>query len=286
MGTTIGMLYPEAYISVQKGRKKIHNLKNVYLEDETEFEIELFNPTLRTVLAKISINGSMISYSGIVLKPGERVFLDRFLHEPKKFKFETYDVENSVEALAATANNGLVRVDFYYEQFTTITLNGNVNFSSACTITTYPIIRPFVFNGDTTGGSGVATFTTNMSNGLTTSSFNAPVAGGGDASPAINFVSCSFDTTTSNATYSTSTYLVTTDSVETGRVEKGSNSDQQFTNVYNEFENFITKSYEYKLIPVSQKPVEKVDIVKNYCTMCRTKLKPKYKFCPTCGEKN
>jgi len=54
------------------------------LNDGDEFEIELFNPKTNPVLAKISINGKRISERGIILNPGQRVFLERFLDSPEK----------------------------------------------------------------------------------------------------------------------------------------------------------------------------------------------------------
>lgn len=90
--------YPQAHItrskSKSRGKLKIYNNNNVYLENGEEFEIELFNPTQKTVLAKIEFNGEMISHSGLVLKQGQRIFLERFFDDNKKFKFEVYDIEN------------------------------------------------------------------------------------------------------------------------------------------------------------------------------------------------
>lgn len=103
-----------ASISVKRNRLKQYGDK-VYLKDKQEFEIELFNPTNSTRLAKIAINGKSISSSGIVLKPGQRVFLERYIDTPSKFQFETYKVEDSPEAKIATALNGLVQIDFYDE---------------------------------------------------------------------------------------------------------------------------------------------------------------------------
>ena len=118
---------PTAFITVNKGRRKIKDGKFVYLQSEQEFEIELFNPTSQTVLAKIKMNGKLISTSGIVLRPGERVFLDRFLDTPEKFKFDTYEVSgNNSSVQKAIAKNGLVQVDFYNED-TTIVVNNTPN---------------------------------------------------------------------------------------------------------------------------------------------------------------
>ena len=69
---------PVAYITKDKQRIKQYNNDTVFLEDGDEFEIELFNPTKEKVLAKISINGNFMD-SGIVLRPGERVFLERYM---------------------------------------------------------------------------------------------------------------------------------------------------------------------------------------------------------------
>lgn len=107
-----GSAEPSAFITVRKQRQK-QNGKNVYLHDRTEFEIELHNPTNDSILAKISLNGNRISNSGIVLKPGQRVFLERYLDEDQKFLFETYEVSDSKTNQRAIENNGLVIVEFF-----------------------------------------------------------------------------------------------------------------------------------------------------------------------------
>lgn len=106
---------PEAHITKSKNRLKVYSGSTVYLKDESHFEIELFNPKNVKVLAKISINGRLISSGGIIVNPGQRVYLERFIDEDRKFKFSTYDVEESAEVKTAIANNGNVKVDFYSE---------------------------------------------------------------------------------------------------------------------------------------------------------------------------
>jgi hypothetical protein len=121
---------PQAFITFKKSRKKIYDNKNVYLNDNDEFEIELYNPSTNKVLAKIKINGTYISSCGLVLKPGERIFLDRFLDVNKKFKFSTYNVEKINENLNAIQYNGNIEIEFYnenyindYSSYTTLTIN-------------------------------------------------------------------------------------------------------------------------------------------------------------------
>lgn len=116
---------PSAYIAVNKNRVKRYNVNSkfsentseVYLTGGTEFQIELFNPSQKVYLAKIEINGKLISQSGIVLYPGQRIFLDRYLDDAYKFKFNTYEVSGSNEEVKkAIENNGLIKIDFYSEQ--------------------------------------------------------------------------------------------------------------------------------------------------------------------------
>ena len=107
----VGSAEPSAFITVKKQRQK-QNGKNVYLHDRTEFEIELYNPTSETLLAKINLNDQSISTSGIVLNPGQRVFLERYLDWDRKFLFETYEVKDNETNRNAIKNNGLVTVLF------------------------------------------------------------------------------------------------------------------------------------------------------------------------------
>jgi hypothetical protein len=59
---TVGT-HPVAYITQNKQRIKQFG-DNVYLSNGDEFELEIFNPTTTKVLAKIEMNGKLISTSG------------------------------------------------------------------------------------------------------------------------------------------------------------------------------------------------------------------------------
>lgn len=123
---------PTAHIAVNRNRMKHYDTK-VYLKSGTHFEIELFNPKSISVLAEILIDGKPISKSGIVVKPGQRVFLERWIDTPKKFLFETYLVEENEETIEAIKENGKVEVKFYDETSNLISPN-----ISTSTFTTYP----------------------------------------------------------------------------------------------------------------------------------------------------
>lgn len=237
-----------ANITSSRNRLKIYG-NNVYLKDGQNFEIELYNPTQSKVLAKIEINGKLMSQSGIVLRPGERVYLERFIDTNNKLLFETYEVENSEESKRATEKNGLIEV-YFYDEYTPTTWITNSGTGSR---------SPF-WGGD-------YYYTTNSP---TTST---PWAGT-PINCMSNIVSESFSCSTSNP------------STETGRVEMGESSSQSFTTVDGSFNYFSTKSVAIKILPESHKPLESKDLLRNYCSGCGTRVrKQSWKFCPSCGEK-
>jgi len=257
---------PLAYITVNKGRKKIKQDKFIYLDNGTEFEVELHNPTQNTVLAKISINNILISYSGIVLRPGERIYLERYLDNPNKFKFETYNVTGNVEEVKkAIEKNGLIKVEFYNED-TTPTIN----------------LQP--------------TLTTYIPNTLTYTNINDNIGtlySTNSVGTSLSFSSDSYGTsslTSSSASLSTPQprlKSVKSKGVETGRVEQGSHSNQTFQTVNKKFSFYTTNVVEYHIKPVSQMYLESKDINKvgKYCTKCGRKGKPTDNFCAGCGNR-
>ena len=251
-----------AHISVNRNRVKIYrNVKgysdhsaSVFLKDGQNFEIELYNPKQTTVLAKISINGKEISTSGIVLRPGQRAFIERFIDEPRKFAFSTYEVEDSSQSRDAIANNGDVEVRFYDEY---------IPYSNSITYTTN---TPTWVNGgnnffySTAGNVGIGTSSPRSTLNLT-------------------------GTSTSTAFFNASLTSHVAGSLETGMVEKGEASKQNFSNYHVTFNSWPCNTESIKIMPASQKPVETSEI-RNYCTNCGTRAKKTgWKFCPSCGHK-
>jgi hypothetical protein len=106
---------PTAHITKKKSRLKVYNGHIVFLNDKDNFEFEIHNPKQSSVLVKIKINGEYISTSGVVLKPGQRVFLERFLDTNNKFEFSTYEVENTPQNRSAIELNGMITIEFYDE---------------------------------------------------------------------------------------------------------------------------------------------------------------------------
>jgi hypothetical protein len=251
---------PSAWIVTpnDKGRKSIKSGK-VFLDDKEEFEIELFNPLTVSVLADIKLNGQSISKTGLVVKPGQRVYLDCFIDDKKKFVFSTYEIENSGEALDATQNNGLLEVFFYKEDVITLD-NWQRKFDRIIVekyypYNPYPWHNPYtVYYGTNIGTGGIGT-TTNLTNGIigTTTTSNAYYSSN-------NLINCSY-TSDVNVPYGgTTVNNLFSNSLETGRVEKGEVSKQKFTEVEMDFEKNYISSTIIQILPESRKPVETKDI--------------------------
>lgn len=149
--TTTKVGKPTAHITKKKSRLKVYNGHVVFLNDKDNFEFEIHNPTQKSVLCKIKLNGEYISTSGVVIRPGQRMFLERFLDTNNKFEFSTYEVKDTSLNRTAIDLNGDVRIEFYNEQ------TYQPNYGSTLTLRSY---------GDITTGSpyyGNPTFTTSTS---------------------------------------------------------------------------------------------------------------------------
>lgn len=249
---------PNAWIvnSTDKGRKSIKNGK-VYLKDSEEFQIELFNPLSECVLADIKLNGQPISKTGLVLKPGQRFYLDCFIDDNKKFIFSTYEVEQTLESLNAINNNGKLEVFFYKESVVSVR-NWRDRFNTVIieryypSYPTYPYWTTTPYYGTSTniGTGGIGTTTI----GTTNNSFNTYGSN-------VNLTGSA--TTTGSYTLGSnvmaqlnSTSIPIAGSLETGRVERGENSKQKFKEIDMEFDNYHISSVVLEMLPESRKPVE------------------------------
>lgn len=277
---------PSAGICINKSRLKIYHKETTptyYLNDGQEFSIELNNPTQDIILAKIVLNGKEISQGGLVLRPAERVFLERYIDVAKKFKFETYTVSNTAESKVAIENNGDIVVRFYKEYYSLNQYNTNpiVGYgqNQRYNITT---------NNSGTGYVGNITYT---SNATSVPLSTCTSAGSGilstftsTSAPTFDWMEQELSRSVARDTLSRTKSL--SKKIETGRVEAGSDSGQKFEYVRKTFQTYPFHTVEYKLLPVSNKVNTIEDInVKTYCHNCGAKNKPEFKFCPVCGEK-
>lgn len=253
---------PTAFVT--KGRQRVKQYKQahaslsieedvVYLKNGEEFEIELFNPLQTKILAKIKLNGEYISTSGIVLRPGERVFLERYLDEAKKFLFETYEVDGAdLNVKKAIKNNGEVEVEFYAENVILPISEWSVTYSSC-------------YSQQPTGVNYRGTTYPMFTYDAQSNTNNIPING--------------------NIENSESFSGMPENSIETGRVEKGNYSNQSFIADTAVFHSYYSWKSFWKILPESQRYIMKENLVV-YCSNCGAKRKKSsHRFCPICGTK-
>lgn len=246
---------PVAFVTVNRMRRPLKG-DVCRLRDGEEYEIELFNPTQGKVACRITVDGRPIGDQMLVLRPGQRYYLDRWLSEPRRLKFSTYVADGSAEGRAAAALNGLLRVEFFRE-------------------------LPSRSAPDPSPGLWVNTFTTFYHH-------DTPIPGWPTSVNSVGAGSVSYDASFSSSTIPASNLGGTrsrTKSVpgdfETGRTEKGSASDQRFDVVDDQFEQSPTWTVGLRILPVGAvDPSE----VRSYCTSCGfRRRKDTWKFCPKCG---
>ena len=281
---------PTAYVTVNRNRIKPYDNK-VYLKDGTQFEIELWNPKTTRVLASISIDGKDISEKGLVLNPGQRVSIERWVDDksPRKFKFSTYTVENTKEAKNAISNNGRVKIAFYDEVLKNFYPNGST-FGSIITntpswngnqFTTHPYQYDYSvpLNGSINIGNSLPFGGTTVSDSFTLNSSNSSFY--------------------SNASYTSAGVRgvagspgpegvvgdISEKTIETGMVGQGDHSNQSFIETTGDFNTWASKTWEWQILPESTKPME-AEKIRSYCTDCGTRVRAtSWKYCPSCGEK-
>jgi hypothetical protein len=298
-------MVPTAGIAVNKSRLKVYSkgleMPTYYLQKGQEFQIELFNPTTSVVLAKISLNNTLISQGGLILNPGQRVFLERYIDVSKKFLFDTYEVANTDEVKKAIEANGDVKIEFFREfvpitfynpVITTIGYTAPIHVYNNTTIGTNP-----QFLRGTTGGQNLTSSNSTKSvnnndvksfySDISSATYNAGVNYSNTSSlDSLGFMDMSRNLADEAPIKKQMRSRKLSKSIETGRVEKGSHSNQAFKTVNKSFELWAFHTIEYKLLPISQKINTLEDInVKVYCTNCAHKLKNGYKYCPICATK-
>ena len=251
-------------IAVNKSLLKeflVNSQRTVYMDNGSEFQIQILNPYTYSIAASISINGIEMS-NQLVIKPGQRIWLERYLNEARKFLFETYEVNGeSKQVKNAIKNNGVIEVKFYKEkEQNNIYITATSTPSTSCTY--FNNCLDYASYSDELN-------TTYTADNLSLSAPSTQLY----SSSAINAVSYSAGA------------MAKSKSIETGRIEKGNYSDQKFQTVYNDFEYWPFTAESIHILPQSVKPVYANDLKKIYCTNCGRKLNQKFKFCPYCGAK-
>lgn len=259
-----GNSVPTAHITVNKNRVKIYDNNNYYLQNGQTFEVELYNPTYVKVKAVIELDGQNVTAGGVIIKPGERLYLERFIDSNNKFLYETYDVDDSAQTQKAISKNGKVVIKFYGEEFF-------VNLGSYTS-------NNFYYNKPSPSTFTPQTYfnTTNNTTNSGTFTLTSNTLGWDNGRVGMDM----FDTLYSDTSNKT-------ELSETGRVEKGEASSQEFVLSNDKFSNYVLETVNYTISPVSKKPITKENLtsVRCYCHSCGAKTKTNHKFCSSCGEK-
>ena len=241
----------------------------VYLNDGDEFQIQLFNPEKYIIATKIYIDGEELN-DMLVLRPGERIWLERYLDKARKFKFSTYEIEDSPEAKEAASLNGEVKVEFYR-----VKTRRQEPVVLGSTVYHYPysnIHLGFGISDNISIAQNVSTaFYASQTDGALKGDIGSSITVANDATNSCN--------TAFGCSYSAEP------KIETGRTEEGSYSHQKFSYVNYDFESWPFRTDMIQILPLSRKPHTNEELQKRYCSNCGRKLSPKHKYCPYCGTK-
>jgi len=292
--------------SLLKEYRDDENPRIVYMNNGDEFQIQLFNPYTDRIAASISIDG--VDMGGqIVIRPGERIWLERHIDKARKLKFSTYEVEEgNAEVDNAIRRNGEVIVRFYHIRHKAKTPRYEYDHPWITSIG--GTIPSFEFPQTTLDGYGYTTCLnttpkqTVLSNSVsslgindtcltacanTAKSVTNSILGDSDNSIKVNATLCCADTLSlenRNADVTCRGFSAPV-TKETGRVESGSYSSQSFRNVDYDFASYAFNIETIMILPMSRKMYSSSDLQKVYCTNCGRKLNPKYKYCPHCGTR-
>ena len=267
--------------SLLKEYSNSSNERIVYMDNDTEFQIQIFNPYNYTIGVSFNFNNNLQGNSNLlVLRPGERVWLDRYLDNESRLLFSTYEVGCSQEVKEAIKDNGNLCIKFYKEQKkrnwdNNIYVNTYVDSEPWNHIDVYYKNQPTSYL-DGNYGDNISYFNTSLDSGLS----------GGVSTRTYDATSATYTSTSTDDLYKHAKLSKTrSKSIETGRIEEGGNSNQKFSYVHKDFEYWPFKTEYIKILPSSQKQINSNDLKKCYCHECGRKINNKYKFCPYCGAK-
>ena len=252
---------PEVHVTVNKHRQRLIN-DQVFIKNGSDFELELFNKETETVYVGITIEGKEEG-SKLILRAGERVFVERYIEDNKKLNFSTYNVdENNKEVDKAIAKNGLIELHFYVED--------KPDWNN--------------YNWVNTGPWDSTTYTANTMNIQcnTTTDFDGSCTTDtvGMASNTMSGLDSLDDTDRSMMNRAVKGSRKLSAQKETGKIEKGDISDQHFNKKFLDINLFYIGMQTIKLLPESERQA-----IKHYCTACGVKQrKSSWSFCPSCGK--
>jgi hypothetical protein len=108
-----------ASILIKGIKQRFYFNDSVFLPNDTEFEIEFFNKSQRTVCPQITINGEMLGSSPVVYN-GQKFILKDYIDDNRNLLFKVYEVDSDDEDVKkAIKDNGIISFKYYYEKLIT-----------------------------------------------------------------------------------------------------------------------------------------------------------------------
>lgn len=243
---------PGVSLTIAKNEVKPARDGMFYLKDGQDFELKLENKGSYPILAKISWNGAD-EPNGLILTPGQKIFLERFLNENKRLTYKVAEISEELKDFV-DAKLGEVKVSFYKEIITLPDLPGPTSpYPPSWPIDQGPgspylpnhPYNPYYYSDNTSGG---------------------PIFRSNDL------------------TLNASNMSLNSKSIKVGKISQGEKTSQEFIKSNREFEDKPFYEKTLNIIPIENKPADL--LIRKYCSECGSKKKDKWKYCPYCGEKN
>jgi len=229
-----------ASILVKGIKQRFYSGNTVYLSNGTEFEIEFFNKSSKTVCPSITVNGEGFKRSPVIYN-GQKYVLKDFITIPRKLLFQTYMVDAlDNEVQEAIKDNGIIRIKYYYEK------EIKKHFPPKSLYSEYEADLPFGYRPRR-------------------ESVHFQPKSSKNAEDSVHFMP------SNNNDYSREK-----PEFETGKIMKGSSSDIKYNSVKIDLDYSSSETQEIKILPLSKKPktinCNRCDVVSNseanYCSNC------------------
>ena len=208
----------------------------------------------------ISIGNKRISDSGLIIKPYQHTYLDRYIDYNKKFIFKTFNTTTDNVQKAKILGN--IKVELYRQSSNSATINHLYKYYQQPVIINQPCVtpdhwtNPFIYTINNTGHY------TQPNSSITSNTYGT------------------HNTNIKNCSKLLSPQL---NDVQIGIIQGGDKSKTEFKQSYRQFKDYPSIVYNYNLLPISHKST---DEIYHYCENCGRRIRSKENFCPKCGKQN
>lgn len=160
----LNVLNPECKILINKQKRKVYGKKKnkIYLNDNDNIQINIFNTLNEKIGVQIEFNGKL-EENILVVNPGQKIMLDRFMDSKRKIKFSTYFVDgNDNRTKEAIKKNGDIKIFFWKEDTIYYNINNNTNYFNFVDGTFHENYTTYTKGSDTS--SFISNISSNSSN--------------------------------------------------------------------------------------------------------------------------